>query len=194
MPGPARGRCMIKNRFKDDYSRFLRLNGKGRVVDDICYTGDYYILPFNKEEKRKTNLANTGFTAVLMAIQIVAGIVNQDSSRTFWIVYPYLFIFLPLGYLLLGVVSYFGDPLRMQKAQYETGIARIRRSLCGASVLAAGSGLLTMVYMVLHRGDIHLGKELLYLLCHCLFLTAAFLYGRYYNRTYSGITVEKASR
>ena len=51
---------MIKNRFKDDYSQYTRLNGKGRVVEDICYTGDYYILPFNKEEKKKAGLVNLG--------------------------------------------------------------------------------------------------------------------------------------
>ena len=45
---------MIK-RFKDDYSWNARLNGKGRVVDDICYTGYYYILPFSEKEKKKTN-------------------------------------------------------------------------------------------------------------------------------------------
>ena len=49
---------MIKNRFKDDYSWNARLNGKGRVVDDICYTGYYYILPFSEKEKKKTNWIN----------------------------------------------------------------------------------------------------------------------------------------
>ena len=85
---------MLKNSFKDDYSRFLRLNGKGRVVDDICYIGDYYILPLDERQKKKTNLVNIGFAAVFFLIQIAMGMVNQDSSRTFWIVYPYLFIFL----------------------------------------------------------------------------------------------------
>lgn len=52
---------MIKNRFKDDYSQYTRLSGKGRVVEDICYTGDYYILPFDKDKKKKTGLVNLGF-------------------------------------------------------------------------------------------------------------------------------------
>ena len=52
---------MIKNRFKDDYSWSARLNGKGRVVDDICYTGTYYILPFTEQEKKKSNWLNMAF-------------------------------------------------------------------------------------------------------------------------------------
>ena len=87
---------MIKNRFKDDYSWNARLNGKGRVVDDICYTGYYYILPFSEKEKKKTNWINMAFAAILLVLQVVAGMVNQDSSRTFWVLYPYLFTFLPV--------------------------------------------------------------------------------------------------
>ena len=74
---------MIKNRFKDDYSWNARLNGKGRVVDDICYTGTYYILPFTEQEKKKSNWLNMAFAAVLLILQVAAGMVNQDSSRTF---------------------------------------------------------------------------------------------------------------
>ena len=176
---------MLKNSFKDDYSRFLRLNGKGRVVDDICYIGDYYILPLDERQKKKTNLVNIGFAAVFFLIQIAMGMVNQDSSRTFWIVYPYLCIFLP-------VASYWSDPLRMQKAQYETGIARMRRSCIGAAFLAVFSAVLDVIYMLQHLGSIRLGRELLYLLCHILFLAAAFLYGKYYNKAYGGLRIEKS--
>ena len=183
---------MLRNQFKDDYSQFVRLSGKGRVVDDICYVGDYYVLPLDKAGKRKSNLANLGFAAVLMLIQVAAGMVNQDSSRTFWIVYPYLFIFLPLAYLFVGVFSSWGDPVRMQKAQYETGVARMRRSSIGAMALSAFSAVLDAVYMLLHHGEIRMGRELLYLSCHILFLSAAFLYGAYYNKTYGGLRIEKS--
>ena len=63
---------MIKNRFKDDYSWNARLNGKGRVVDDICYTGTYYILPFTEQEKKKSNWLNMAFAAVLLILQVAA--------------------------------------------------------------------------------------------------------------------------
>ncbi len=190
-PNCERGQYMLKNKYKDDYSRFERLNGKGRVVEDICYTGDYYLLPFEKQQKRKTNLANLGFTGLLWAVQIGAGMVNQDSSRTFWIVYPYLFLYLPLAYLFLGAATYLEVSLRMQRVQYETGVTRIRRSLKGAMALSGVCLVLGLVYLALHFGEIQVGRELIYLLCHCLFLAVAFLYARYYNRTYSGIAVEK---
>lgn len=181
---------MIKNRFKDDYSQYTRLNGKGRVVEDICYTGDYYILPFNKEEKKKAGLVNLGFALALMAVQIAAGMVNQDSSRTFWIVYPYLFVFLPAIYFLIGAVSFLGCPVRMQKVQYETGLARIRRSCVGVVVMAGIGMVLELVFILIHHGGVRMERELIYLLCQGLLLAAGFLYGRYYDRTYGGLTIE----
>ncbi len=183
---------MIKNKYKDDYSRFTRLTDKGRVVEEICYTGDYYILPFNMERKKKTNLVNVGFSMLLLGILTAAGMVNQESSRTFWIVYPYIIIFLPLGYMILGAVSYLGAPLRMQKAHYETGLARINHSLKGTMALSAVCVILTIVYIILHFGSVSLGREFAYISFHCLFLSVAFLYDRYYNRTYGGVTIEKA--
>lgn len=184
---------MIKNRFKDDYSQYARLNGKGRVVDDICYTGDYYALPFDSERKKRTNLVNMGAALAFLVIQTAAGMVNQDSSRTFWIVYPYLFVFLPVAYFLIGAVSYWGCPLRMQKAQYETGLARIRRSCAGAMVMAGICMALDLVYIFIHHGDVRMGREIVYLLCHGLLLAVGFLYGRYYDRIYCGLTIEPSA-
>lgn len=183
---------MIKNNYKDDYSRFLRLNGKGRVVPDISYTGDYYVLPFDEGKKKRTSLGNILFAILLFVIQFVEGMLNQDSSRTFWIVYPYLFVFLPLAYMIFGSVSYFGVPLRMQKAHYETSLARIHRSCIGAMVLVVISAVLDVIYMIVKRSSIRLGMELFYLLFHVLFLAAAFAYGKYYDRMYAGLTIEKS--
>lgn len=183
---------MIKNRYKDDYSRVAKLNGEGKVVENIRYTGDYYVLPFDGEQKKKTNLVNIGYAAILILLHIAAGMLNQDSSRTFWIVYPYLFLFLPLGYFFVGAATYCATPSGMQRAQYETGLARMRRSCIGAMALAVMGAVLDAVYIILHHGEIRMGRELLYLSYHFLFLAAAFTYSKYYNRTYGGLTIEKS--
>jgi len=180
----------MKDRFRSDYSWTAGLNGKGRVVDEVHYTGDDYVMPFDAQAKKRTNLINLGFAAALALVQVAAGMVNQDSSRTAWIVFPYLFTFLPVGYFFVGAVSYVSDPLRMQKAQYETGLARMRRSALGSMVMTGISALLDIVYMIWHRGEIALGREFCYLLCLLAYLTVAFCFARYYNKTYSAMTTE----
>jgi hypothetical protein len=183
---------MIKNNYKDDYSRFLRLNRKGKVVPDISYLGDYYVLPFDGKQKKRTGICNLFGAVLLLAVQITAGLMNQDSSRTFWIVYPYLFSFLPLVYMIAGAAKYFEVPLRMQKAHYETSLLRIRRSCIGTIVLVGMSAALDLVYMLLHHDAIRMGRELCYLGCHVVYLLIAVMYGRYYDRTYGSIRIEKS--
>lgn len=183
---------MIKNRYKDDYSRALKLNRRGRVVPDISYVGDYYVLPFDESQKKKCCWLNVLAAVLLFVIHLVEGMLNQDSSRTFWIVYPYLFVFLPVCYMFIGAVSFFGVPLRMQKAHYETSLLRIRHSCIGSMVLVGLSAILDVVYMVIHRSSVDFGKELLYFGFHALFLIAAFAYGKYYDRVYGGIVMEKS--
>ena len=121
------------------------------------------------------------------------GLINPDSSRTAWIVFPYLFVILPLGYMLYGAVSYIGAPVRMHRAHYETGLLRMKRSCIGAMVLTGIGAVLDLVYMVLHRGEIRMGMECIYLICHFLFLAVAFFFGKYYDRNYSGILIENAT-
>ena len=185
---------MIKNRYKDDYSKSAQLNERGRIVDDICYVGDYYILPFDKETKKKTVIMNLLVSVLLLVIQFIAGLLNADSSRTFWIVFPYMFVFLPIGYLFVGAVSYAGSPLKMQKAHYEMGLLRMRRSVIGAMVLEGINAVLDIIYILLHFKNMTIGKEVIYLLCHIVFIGIAFLYGKYYTKTYGRLIIEKSKQ
>lgn len=183
---------MIQNKYKDDYTKSAKLNGRGRIVEDICYVGDYYILPFNENEKKKKSIVNLFAAVLLFGVQLMAGLVNADSSRTFWIVFPYMFVFLPIGYLFVGVVSDAGSPLKMQKAHYELGLLRIRRSVIGAMVLVGINAVLDIIYILIHIENVTMGKELLYLLCHIVFIGIAFLYGKYYSQTYGNLIIEKS--
>ena len=126
---------MIKNPYQKDYQNELKQNRHGLLVTRTSYQGDFYVLPFDEQQKRRTGILNVIWTIALWVIELGMGLLNPDSSRTAWIVFPYLFVILPLGYMLYGAVSYIGAPLRMHRAHYETGLLRMKRS-CNRS----GSG------------------------------------------------------
>lgn len=183
---------MIRNQYKDDYSFVARRTSRDRVVDDICYVGDYYILPFDEKQKKKTSVIVLLFTLLAFGMILLAGLINQDSSRTVWIVYPYLLMFIPVAYMFMGAMTYVRVPLKMQKVQFETGIERCRRSAIGVLIFTAFSMLLDIVYMVVHRADLHWGRELLYAGCHVALVMGIVIFGKYYNKTFSGIRTEKS--
>lgn len=181
----------MRNQFREDYRETTRFNADGRIIRDYEYVGRFYVLPFGEKRKRRTAWINLGYVLGLTAVQVLAGLLNPDSSHTFWIVYPYLFLYLPLFYAFFGVYAYAKAPLRMQSAQYRHGLLRIRRSLIGVLVLAAVNALLDVVYMVLHRGTIRPGTELAYCLTFVLLIAGVILYGRFYDRAYGGIVVKE---
>ena len=69
---------------------------------------DFFILPFDQKKKHKMALVNLCFCFLFIALQIAAGLVNQASSRTAWIFYPYIVLFLPVAYFAFGAVTFVG--------------------------------------------------------------------------------------
>ena len=76
----------MRNRYKDDYRETYRLNDRGQRVREYEYVGRFYVLPFDGERKKKTAGVNLLYAAGLTAAAVFAGMLNPDSSRTFWIV------------------------------------------------------------------------------------------------------------
>lgn len=180
----------MKNPYKDDYSFSPRLNAKGRIVDDICYVGEYYILPFDKKQKNKTAIINFCFAIVLFALQILNGCLNQDSSRTAWIVFPYFMIYIPMAYFFMGASTYAQSPLKMQKAHFERGMERMRRSCYGILIFTALSAILDVVYMILHASAMQVGREVLYFALHVVIIAVVLIFGKSYDRMYGGLYTE----
>ena len=182
---------MIKNRFKDDYTYIPRMDEKGRIVDDINYTNHYYILPFDDGQKQRSNWLNIAFASIFIAIQVVAGMVNQDSSHTFWILYPYIFTLLPVGYIFVGAIYFLGMPTRMQRAQYETSLARMRRSCVGSMVMNGISVILDIIFICLYHDEISVAKELIYILVLIIYIAVGIVFGKIYDKMYGKLYIDK---
>ncbi len=181
---------ILHNPYKGDYDHVPEVDGKGRFRDRFFYKGDLYVLPYDETEKKKTYLPCLLFGAGMFASLIVQGLVNQTSSRTLWVVLPYFFQFLPVFFFLIGIVEYAGATPRMTREQYDKGIGRIHFNGIGVIVTAAISIICEVVYLIIRRGQYDIGREMIYLLLHLPVILVAILFARYYNKTFSGISVE----
>lgn len=183
---------MIKNNFKDDYSRYHRLTGKGRVVEDVAYVGEYYIVDFENEKvKQRITLINIIFAVLLAALLIGAGLVNTQSSRTIWIVAPYLLTFMPTAYMLIGAVEYKTVGLKMQRVQYELTLLRMKRSAIGIMVLAIINVVLDIVFIIKQHEKISVTSELVYIAINVCMIIVVLVFAKYYNKYFAKVrTVE----
>lgn len=174
---------MIKNKYKDDYKR----------VDAgmYQYVGKHYTLPMNEKQKKQSGWFHLSVAASFFALEILAGLLNTDSSRTAWIVFPYLFLFLPMAYMALGAYAYRNAPVKMQNSEYQNSLVRLRRSCIAILVLAGINILLDILFIAIHFSAIQVFREVIYIGCFVSMEILGIFYGKYYDRLYIGIIIDE---
>ena len=61
---------MIKNPYQKDYQNELKQNRHGLLVTRTSYQGDFYVLPFDEQQKRRTGILNVIWTIALWVIEL----------------------------------------------------------------------------------------------------------------------------
>ena len=153
---------------------------------------DFCVLPFGADEKRKKALVNLGFSFVFLLLQIVAGSLNPSSSRTVWIFYPYIVVFLPIAYFFSGALFFMKATERLSRKVWEKSLARCRHSGVALLVLAAVNALLELVFILLNRGEFSgwgfasgAGRDVAYFAVFLCMTAVCVLYGIFFDRSFS---------
>ena len=68
---------MIKNPYQKDYQNELKQNRHGLLVTRTSYQGDFYVLPFDEQQKRRTGILNVIWTIALWVIELGMGLINR---------------------------------------------------------------------------------------------------------------------
>lgn len=163
---------MFKNKYKDD-NRFYKLD-------------------INETEKKRINRWNLIYCCGFLVFWIMAGLVNQDSSRTFWILFPYYFIFLPIIYFGYGAVNFWSITEVMDGMAYDGSIRRMHRSGLGIIIWTGINVLLDIIYIIVNFKTANLIREIFY----CAFLigivVVGFLFAKFYDRTYAKLATQNS--
>ncbi len=153
--------------------------------------GSVYLLEMPAKEKLKRSIKNLLYVLCMLLMHIAMGMINQPSSRTVWVVFPYLTVFLPLAYAMMGAFTFLGASCRMSSTQYHEGLLRVRRSLLGVFILDSIGIILGLVYIFIHYGQVPLFREVIFIALHMAQLALIIAYGRYYDKYFTRITVQK---
>lgn len=68
---------MIKNPYQKDYQNELKQNRHGLLVTRTSYQGDFYVLPFDEQQKRRTGILNVIWTIALWVIELGMGLITR---------------------------------------------------------------------------------------------------------------------
>ncbi|WP_155994797.1 hypothetical protein [Butyrivibrio sp. WCE2006] len=181
---------ILHNPYKGDYDHVPEMDKKGRFRDRFFYKGDLYVLPFDETQKKKTYLSCVLYGIGMFAALIIQGLVNQTSSHTLWVVLPYILQYLPVLFFIVGIIEYIDATPRMTRKQYDKGIGRMHFCAIAVIVLTGLSAVCEIIYLVIRRGQYDIKLELLYLLLHIPVIFVALLFAGYYNKNFSGISIE----
>lgn len=182
---------MIKNKYKSEYKASTRLTSGGKMVQDYYYIGEYYCLPLNEQQKKKAKVSNLLFGLAMLLLTLTAGMMNPDSSRTLWIVLPYMCILLPCAYMLLGVWNFWDAPVRMEHSVYNASVVRMQRSCWGVIIVAFINIVLDIAFILVYNSEINIIKESLYCLVLAAVVFTGIGFGKFYDRTYVPVTMEQ---
>ncbi len=145
----------------------------------------FYKLDINETDLKKMKRYNFYYFLGMFAFWLLAGLVNQDSSRTFYVLFPYYFIFLPVIYFGYGAFNFSGLLANMDGVAYDGSIRRMHRSGLGIIIWTGINILLDIIYIILNFHTANIGKEIIYAVCLVGVIVVGVLYGKFYDKSYT---------
>lgn len=149
-----------------------------------------YRLAYDRRQKRKNCLICVAYSIWELFIFVLAGLINQDSSKTFWIVFPYLFLFLPIAFQLLGAINLILSEDVMLKKTYDNSLGRIKISARLLILLSFINIILDIIFIFLYHSLIALLSEILYLICIALIAISAIAFGFIFDKLFACLIKE----
>ena len=145
----------------------------------------YYKLDINETEKKQVKLYNWIYFVGMLFFWVLAGLVNQDSSRTFYVLFPYYFIFLPIIYFGYGALNFSGTAVVMDGIAYDGSIRRMHRSGLGIIIWTGINILLDIIYIIVNFKTANLMREIIYSVLLLGVIAVGFMFAKFYDKNYS---------
>lgn len=178
---------MLFNKYKDDYKQVQSIGLDGKLRTVTFYEGSYFELPYDERQFKKNKAICFIFSFLFLLIYLGAGLINPDSSKTAWIVFPYFFLFLPVGFNLLGAFNLVGQKCRMEKAGYEESIIRLKRSSIAILVLSVFNIVLDLIFICINYKEINFVIEISYILILLMLIASVIAFGVKYDKMFGGV-------
>lgn len=159
---------MRYKRYRGDYQVQVDENKKRTFK----YTGQYHELTASDEEISAYIKANLATVIVLVAMHLVMAFLNTDGSRSFYVLFPYLFSFMSVLFMISGMfrVLYRRERRLLELYDYEKGYSRIYHSISGCMVISGIIVIADIVFIICEFHDIKVWKE-------CVFAVIAIING-----------------
>jgi hypothetical protein len=146
-------------KYYKDYKMVPRKLPDGKIKYEAEYTGKYYICQLDETRLRKIKLYFLALVLCSGATAIGIGFFNNPGSRVMYVSIPYVSLFLPLVFSLLGTLKFATSGNKLEQAEYDETILRIRRAAVWQIVLAGLAFLGDVIYIITEKDKDIFRKE-----------------------------------
>lgn len=181
---------MRKKEIKELFDLEYELNHKGKLVEKAVYNGDYLKFEHSMYPKKKVGTMLLADSILFAAAFVGSLLLNCDSSTFFLIGVPYVFLFLPICYMMLGAFSFLMSPEKMNRVEYTHSFERIYRSSWAVLWLDVYAVAADIIYLLANFSAIQAGRELFFVGINIFSLLLCVIQIKYIQTVRPTITIE----
>jgi len=112
------------------------------------YRGEYYVFDATRTALLRLKIAYAALSFAMMAIFVLIGLTDTPGGRVFYVLLPYVAIFLPLSIIIIDAAQLFFLPPEMTRKQYDTVVRQMRRSSIAQAALSSLAILGEVIFII----------------------------------------------
>lgn len=183
---------MQKSEMKKYYTLEYDMNKAGKVIEVAKYIGEYVTFPSQRYTKHVVSIKLGLMSGGMLALALVSALLNSDSSRNFFIGIPFVFVFLPLIYVVRGMADLITAKEPMTMIRYNQSILRVQRSSWGVVGLMVYISVASIIFTVVQFSNVNVGMEIVFGLVNIGNLVLSRFQIQYLHRVRENVTMTKS--
>lgn len=180
-----------KKYYSNQYEATPQLSGKrGRWLKyDYAYKGDYFRYDVSDKKLLRIRILCAAVTLVCAALFVAAGLINTTGTRRLWVALPYVFMFLPIAFMIYDCVKQFFAKREMTEKERDSVVAEMRKATLGLVIASGLTVAGTAVFLLTERAS-ELAGELTFMGMMLLVFILSFVLWKY-QRSIPIITIKQ---
>jgi len=177
-------------RYADDYETVITEDENGREKKTAVYRGSYYEIPIGEQHLLRFRRNNFFLLVTIIVLHIAGGFVANPGMYQFYVALPYVLLFLPLYYMVAGVLRLPKKKRKFRRDEIGLSFDRVRKAIL-FSLISLGLVVIgESVFLIWFAGE-EGSLEIQFILIELLVLTGAYFLFRMHRMIQTQITIEE---
>lgn len=169
-------------KYYKDYKLVTKTLPNGKVKQVAEYIGKYYTTSLSKTDLKRMKFYYLALVLCSSATAMGAGFLNNPGSRMVYVALPYVSLFLPIAYSLMGTIGFISSKEKLTQASYEKTKVRIHRATIWQILLSSITVLGDIAFVQFRIDKKLLEKELAFIGCIVFVLLLNVLFIQFQKR------------